>query len=168
MARESGGTASLLQPEVGGSRLPSWNRVVWSRGTHNKKTMASLGWPSTELLVVETKFGSEEAPEIMATRLQEKREREWVPRVTSPSKLREPVDEMLKPVTQRQPRLDMKPCSHPVVLPRHPAIGSRTSLRDQCFFFCLCTHCCRSERSVHLLPFYASLGFGTTAVSGDS
>ena len=56
----------------------------------------------------------------------------------------------------------MKPCSHPVVLPRHPAI----QFKD------------KSERSmllVLLLPLYAllcelcySLGFGTTAVSGDS
>ena len=30
MARESGGTCSLLQPEVWGSRHPSWNRVFWS------------------------------------------------------------------------------------------------------------------------------------------
>ena len=40
-----------------------------------------------------------EAPEIMAARLQEKRERERVPRVKSPSKLPEPVDEMSIPVT---------------------------------------------------------------------
>ena len=40
-----------------------------------------------------------EAPEIMAARRQEKRERERVPRVNSPLKLREPVDEMSIPVT---------------------------------------------------------------------
>ena len=35
-----------------------------------------------------------EAPEIMAVRCQERRERERVPRVKSPLQLREPVDEM--------------------------------------------------------------------------
>ena len=40
-----------------------------------------------------------EAPEIMAVRRQERRERERVPRVMSPSKLREPVDETSIPVT---------------------------------------------------------------------
>ena len=40
-----------------------------------------------------------EAPEIMAARRQEKRERERVPRVKSPSKLREPVDETSMSVT---------------------------------------------------------------------
>ena len=40
-----------------------------------------------------------EAPEIMAARRQERRERERVPRVKSPLKLREPVDEMSIPVT---------------------------------------------------------------------
>ena len=40
-----------------------------------------------------------EAPEIMAARRQEKRERERVPSVKSPSKLREPVDETSMPVT---------------------------------------------------------------------
>ena len=40
-----------------------------------------------------------EAPEIMAARRQEKRERERVPRVKSPLKLREPVDETSMPVT---------------------------------------------------------------------
>ena len=40
-----------------------------------------------------------EAPEIMAAIRQEKRERERVPRVKSPSKLREPVGEMSMPVT---------------------------------------------------------------------
>ena len=57
-----------------------------------------------------------EAPEIVAARRHEKREREKVPRVKSPSKLREPVAEMSMPVTRS-------------VLP-----------------FCLCTHCSRSER----------------------
>ena len=52
----------------------------------------------------------------------------------------------------------MKPCSHPVVLPRHQAIGSRTSLRDQSFLFAF-------VRIVAELR--CSLGFGTTAVSGD-
>ena len=52
----------------------------------------------------------------------------------------------------------MKPCSHPATLPRHPAI----QFKD------------KSERSVLLSPcthfweFCHSLGFGTTAVSGDS
>ena len=40
-----------------------------------------------------------EAPEIMAARRQEKRERERVPRVKSPLKLWEPVDETPMPVT---------------------------------------------------------------------
>ena len=40
-----------------------------------------------------------EAPEIMAARRQERRERGRVPRVNSPFKLREPVDEMSIPVT---------------------------------------------------------------------
>ena len=40
-----------------------------------------------------------EAPEIMAARRQEKREREKVPRVKSPLMLREPVDETSIPVT---------------------------------------------------------------------
>ena len=40
-----------------------------------------------------------EAPEIMAARRQEKRERERVPRIKSPLKLREPVDETSTPVT---------------------------------------------------------------------
>ena len=40
-----------------------------------------------------------EAPKILAARRQEKRERERVPRVKSPSKLREPVDETLMSVT---------------------------------------------------------------------
>ena len=40
-----------------------------------------------------------EAPEIMAARRQERRERERVPRVKSPLKLREPVDETSIPVT---------------------------------------------------------------------
>ena len=62
MARESGGTVSLLQPEVWGSGHPSWSRVFWFRGTHNKNTMASLGWPSTILLVEEMKSGSRQSP----------------------------------------------------------------------------------------------------------
>ena len=41
-----------------------------------------------------------EGPEIMAARRQEKRERERVPRVKSPSKLREPVDETSMSVTK--------------------------------------------------------------------
>ena len=41
-----------------------------------------------------------EAPEIMAARSQERRERERVPRVKSPLKLREPVDGTSMPVTQ--------------------------------------------------------------------
>ena len=40
-----------------------------------------------------------EAAQIMAARRQEKRERERVPRVKSPSKLREPVDETSMSVT---------------------------------------------------------------------
>ena len=40
-----------------------------------------------------------EAPEIMAAIRQVKRERKRVPRLKSPSKLREPVDEMSMPVT---------------------------------------------------------------------
>ena len=40
-----------------------------------------------------------EAPEIMAARRQERREREKVPRVRSPLKLRQPVDETSMPVT---------------------------------------------------------------------
>ena len=40
-----------------------------------------------------------EAPEIMAARRQERRERERVPRVKSPSKLRELVGEMPMPLT---------------------------------------------------------------------
>ena len=40
-----------------------------------------------------------EAPEIMSARRQERRERERVPRVKSPLKLREPVDVMSIPVT---------------------------------------------------------------------
>ena len=40
-----------------------------------------------------------EAPEIMSARRQEKREGERVPRVKSPFKLREPVDETSIPVT---------------------------------------------------------------------
>ena len=40
-----------------------------------------------------------EAPEIVAARRQEKRGLEMVRRVKSPSKLREPVDEMSMPVT---------------------------------------------------------------------
>ena len=40
-----------------------------------------------------------EAPEIMAARRQEKRERKWVPRVKSPLKLRVPVDETSMSVT---------------------------------------------------------------------
>ena len=40
-----------------------------------------------------------EAPEIMAARRQERREREKVPRVTSPLELRERVDETSIPVT---------------------------------------------------------------------
>ena len=40
-----------------------------------------------------------EAPEIMAARRQERRERVWVPRVKSPLKLREPVDETSIPRT---------------------------------------------------------------------
>ena len=59
----------------------------------------------------------------------------------------------------------MKPCSHPVVLPRHPAIGSRTSLRDQCFLFAI-VRIVAGLRDVAELR--CSLGFGTTAVSGDS
>ena len=42
---------------------------------------------------------SVEAPEIMAARRQGRRERERVPRVKSPLKLREPVDETSIPVT---------------------------------------------------------------------
>ena len=40
-----------------------------------------------------------EAPEIMAARRQDRRERERIPRVKSPLKLREPVDETSIPVT---------------------------------------------------------------------
>ena len=40
-----------------------------------------------------------EAPEIMTARRQEKRERERVPRVKSPLKLREPLGDMMIPVT---------------------------------------------------------------------
>ena len=40
-----------------------------------------------------------EAPEIMGARRQEKKERERVPRVKSPLKLREPVIETSAPVT---------------------------------------------------------------------
>ena len=40
-----------------------------------------------------------EAPEITVARRQEKRERERIPRVKSPSKLRELVDETSMPVT---------------------------------------------------------------------
>ena len=54
---------------------------------------------------------------------------------------------------------DMNPCSHHVVLPRYPAIGSRTSLRDPCCLFAF-------VRIVAELR--CSLGSGTTAVSGDS
>ena len=43
--------------------------------------------------------GLVEAPEIMAARQQEKQEREREPRVKSPSKLREPVDETSMSVT---------------------------------------------------------------------
>ena len=67
----------------------------------------------------------------------------------------------------------MKPCSHPVVLPRHPAIGSRTSLRDQCFLFAfvrivagLISASFAFVRIVAELRCW--LGFGTTAVSGNS
>ena len=40
-----------------------------------------------------------EAPEIMTARRQERRRRDRVPRVKSPLKLREPVDDMTIPVT---------------------------------------------------------------------
>ena len=80
-----------------------------------------------------------EAPEIMAARRQEKREREKVPRVKSPSKLRELVDEMSMLVTTTTTVTWHEPRSHPVVFSRHPAIGSRTSLRDQCLFLPLYT-----------------------------
>ena len=40
-----------------------------------------------------------EAPEMIAARRQERTERERVPRVKSPSKLREPVDETSIPLT---------------------------------------------------------------------
>ena len=69
----------------------------------------------------------------------------------------------------------MKPCSHPVVLPRHQAIGSRTSLRDQCFLFAfvrivagLRDPCCLFAFVRIVVELRCSLGFGTTAVSGDS
>ena len=51
----------------------------------------------------------------------------------------------------------MKPCSHPVVLPRHPAIRFKDKSERSVLPFCLCTHCRRSERSVILLPLYALL-----------
>ena len=51
----------------------------------------------------------------------------------------------------------MKPCSHPVVLPRHPAIRFKDKSERSVLPFCLCTHCCRSERSVPLLLLYALL-----------
>ena len=77
-----------------------------------------------------------EAPKIMAARRQERRERERVPRVKSPSKLREPVDETSMSCDTdanrdltRNPFLTLKPCH--VIQPS----GSRTSLRDQCFLF---------------------------------
>ena len=75
----------------------------------------------------------------------------------------------------------MKPCSHPVVLPRHPAIGSRTSLRDQCFLFaferivagvrdqclfCLCAHCCGASL-LALVPLQ-SVAFPEAVLSVDS
>ena len=67
----------------------------------------------------------------------------------------------------------MKPCSHPVVLPRHPAIGLRTSLRDQCFLFFAFVRIVAGLRDQYLFAFEriiaelrCSLGFGTTAVSG--
>ena len=40
-----------------------------------------------------------EAPKIMTARRQEKKEREGIPRVKSPLKLREPVGDMIIPVT---------------------------------------------------------------------
>ena len=69
----------------------------------------------------------------------------------------------------------MKLCSHPLVLPRHPAIGSRTSLRDQCFLFAFVRIVAGLRDQCFLLAFVrivvelrCSLGFGTTAVSGVS
>ena len=42
--------------------------------------------------------------------------------------------------------LTLKPCSHPVVLPRHPAVSSQgQNLRDQCLPFCRCTLCCKAS-----------------------
>ena len=77
-----------------------------------------------------------EAPKIMAARRQERRERERVPRVKSPLKLREPVDETSMSCDTdanrdltRHPFLTLKPCH--VIQPS----GSRTSLGDQCFLF---------------------------------
>ena len=100
-----------------------------------------------------------EAPRIMTASREEKQEREGIPRVKSPSKLREPVDDTIIPVTPMPHRdltrntfLTLK--TYHVILPS----GSRTSLRDQCFF-CL----------VHIsVEFCCSLGFGTTGVSGNS
>ena len=51
----------------------------------------------------------------------------------------------------------MKSCSYSVVLPCHPAIRFKDKSERSVLLFCLCTHCCRSERSVPLLPLYASL-----------
>ena len=74
----------------------------------------------------------------------------------------------------------MKPCQHPVKLARHPAIGSKTSLRDQCFLFafvrivaglrdqclfCLCTHGCRAHSA--LVPLQ-SVAIPETVLSVDS
>ena len=98
-----------------------------------------------------------EAPEIMSARSQEERERKRVPRVKSPLMLREPLDETSMSVTTTITVTRHETLFAPCCLPRHQAIGSRTSLRDQCFLFCLCTHCCRSERSVPLLPLCALL-----------
>ena len=52
----------------------------------------------------------------------------------------------------------MKPCSHSATFPRHPAIR----FKDDSERSVLLLHC------THFVEFCYSLGFGTTAVSGDS
>ena len=73
-----------------------------------------------------------EAPEIMAARRQERRERERVPRVKSPLRLREPVDETSMPVTSTPTVTWHETLFTPCHLIK-PS-GSRTNLRDRCFF----------------------------------
>ena len=100
-----------------------------------------------------------EAPEIMAAGRQEQKKSERAPRVKSPLKIAVACDRNVNTCDTdanrdliRNPILTLPPCH--VMQPS----GSRTSLRNQCFFYLVQI----------FVEFCYSLGFGTTAVSGDS